>query len=195
MHLQFASCAQIISHALHVRLQINNIVMTSFMPHHPCHASYYTSLSAHQRHIIRLDFSTCHTQLVQLVSRQRLFATSALVDSNIDFESLIVDFDFWLRWKFSIGTILVFFRRFWFWAPFLHLKLRNHWIGPFLILFGSFLCSKTCKSCFIKTSFSPILFRPSMLPFFGHSSLSWSLMHPFFDIFQQTSSSYVCMFP
>ena len=138
--------------------------MTSFMPHHPHHASCHTNLSVHQRHIIRSNFSACHTRLVQLVSRQRFFATLALVDFSNDFESLTIDFDFWLRWKFSVGPILLsfFFHRFRFWALFLHLKLRNHWIGPFLILFGSLLRTKTCKSCFIKTSSSLILFRPSM---------------------------------
>lgn len=84
-----------------------------------------------------------------------------------------------------------FWHRFWFCALFLYLKLINRLNDPFLIYFGTLLHTKSCKPCLMMMFSSSIFFKPSMYPLSSPSSLCWSLMQPFFDIFQTSSLSYV----
>ena len=69
------------------------------------------------------------------------------------------------------------------------MKLINCLNGPFLIYFGTFLRTKTRKPCLMMMFSSLIFFKPSMYPLSSPSSLCWSLIQPFFDIFQTSSPS------
>ena len=65
---------------------------------------------------------------------------------------------------------------------FLHLKLLNRSIGSILILFGSLLRTKTCKSCFMMTSFLSIFFRSSMKPFLVIDATFWHFLDIYFIV-------------